>query len=126
MKGLRRLGNAFLALSRGDSAGASATFVEASVDHPEVAPTLMVVAARLRGGRADEAIRIWERVIAEYPGTPEAAESELEWARALKRRGDVNGAVAHLEHLILSAPNSALLPQARRELELARGTVPPS
>jgi hypothetical protein len=27
---------------------------------------------------------------------------------------------------VLSAPQSALLPQARRELELARGTVPPS
>ncbi len=121
-----RLGGAFLALSRGDSATAAAKFVEAAPEHPEVAPTLLVVAARLRGARADEAIRIWERVLAEHPGSPEAAESELEWARALRRRGDVGGAVAHLEHLILSAPNSALLPQARRELELARGTVPPS
>lgn len=121
-----RLGSAFLALSRGDSAAASAKFVEAAPEHPEVAPTLLVVAARLRGGRAADAIRIWERVLAEHPGSPEAAESELEWARALRRRGDVGGAVAHLEHLILSAPNSALLPQARRELELARGTVPPS
>ena len=57
--------------------------------------------------------------------TPEAVESELEWARVLRKRGDMTGAVAHLEHLILSAPQSALLPQARRELELARGTVPP-
>ena len=124
--GAARLGSAFLALSRGDSAAALAKFVDAAPEHPEVAPTLLLVAARLRGARADETIRIWERVLVEHPGSPEAAESELEWARALRRRGDVGGAAAHLEHLILSAPTSALLPQARRELELARGTVPPS
>jgi hypothetical protein len=39
--------------------------------------------------------------------------------------GEAAGAIARLEHLILSAPQSALLPQARRELELARGSVPP-
>ena len=48
----------------------------------------------------------------------------LEWARLLRRRGDTSGAIAHLEHLILNSPDSALLPQARRELELAKGTVP--
>jgi hypothetical protein len=42
----------------------------------------------------------------------------------LRRAGDKAGASAHLEHLILSAPQSALLPQARRELEIVRGTVP--
>ena len=57
--------------------------------------------------------------------TPEAVESELEWARVLRRRGDLASATTHLEHLILSAPQSALLPQARRELELTRGAVPP-
>jgi tetratricopeptide (TPR) repeat protein len=120
------MGAAFLAIARGDTAGASGKFIEAAARHPEVAPPLLLIAARLRAPRADDAIPIWQRIVAEHPNTPEAVESELEWARILRKRGDTAGAMAHLEHLILSAPQSALLPQARRELELARGTVPPS
>ena len=119
-----QLGAAFLALARADSAGASAKFVEAAKQHVEVAPALLLVAARLRASAPDDAIPLWMRIVAEHASTPEAVESELEWARVLRRRGDVAGATAHLEHLILSAPQSALLPQARRELELARGAVP--
>ena len=119
------LGAAFLALARGDSAGASAKFVEAAAQHPDVAPALLLVAARLTATTPDRAIPIWQRIVAEYPSTPEAVESELEWARVLRHRGDVTAATAHLEHLILTAPQSALLPQARRELELTRGAVPP-
>lgn len=121
-----RLGAAFLAIARGDSTNASSRFIEAAAAHPEVAPPLLLIAARLRAARAEDAIPIWQRIVTENPNTPEAVESELEWARVLRKRGDVAGAVAHLEHLILGAPQSALLPQARRELELARGTVPPS
>jgi tetratricopeptide (TPR) repeat protein len=120
------MGAAFLAIARGDTAGASGKFIEAAARHTEVAPPLLLIAARLRAARTEDAIPIWTRIVAEYPNTPEAVESELEWARILRKRGDMTGAVAHLEHLILSAPQSALLPQARRELELARGTVPPS
>ena len=120
-----QLGAAFLDLARGDSAGAATKFVAAATHHVEVAPALLLVASRLRGARPDDAVALWQRIVAEYSTSPEAAESELEWARLLRRRGDVSGAVAHLEHLILTAPQSALLPQARRELELARGTVPP-
>jgi tetratricopeptide (TPR) repeat protein len=120
------MGAAFLAIARGDTAGASGKFIEAAARHAEVAPPLLLIAARLRAARGQDAIPIWTRIVAEYPNTPEAVESELEWARILRKRGDMTGAVAHLEHLILSAPQSALLPQARRELELTRGTVPPS
>jgi hypothetical protein len=38
-----------------------------------------------------------------------------------QRPGD---AVAVLEHLILTYPQSALVPQARRQLDEARGAVP--
>ena len=120
------LGAAFLALARGDSAGASTQFVLAAARHAELAPALLLIAARLRALRPDDAILVWQRIVTDYADTPEAVESELEWARVLRKRGDVPGATAHLEHLILSAPQSALLPQARRELELARGAVPPS
>jgi tetratricopeptide (TPR) repeat protein len=120
------LGAAFLALARGDSAGAASRFLEAAERHPEAASAIVMAAARLRAAHGDEAgaVALWQRVVAEFGDSPEAAESELEWARVLRRRGDRTGAIAHLEHLILGAPQSALLPQARRELELARGAVP--
>lgn len=123
-----RLGAAFLTLARGDTGAAANRFVDAAEEHPEAASAIVLAAARLRAahGDGDGAIALWQRLVGGFPDLPEAAEAELEWARALRRRGDTAGAIVHLEHLILSAPQSALLPQARRELELARGTVPPS
>jgi tetratricopeptide (TPR) repeat protein len=120
------MGAAFLALARGDTVAAATQFVRASERHADAASALLSTAARLRVARGDEAeaVTLWERLVTQFAGTPEAAESELEWARVLRRRGDTAGAIARLEHLILSAPQSALLPQARRELELARGAVP--
>ena len=120
------LGSAFLALARTDTVAATTHFVAAAARHPEAAPAIMLAASRLHAARGDEAgaMLLWRRIVEQYAESPEASESELEWARALRRRGDSAGAIARLEHLILSAPTSALLPQARRELELARGTVP--
>jgi hypothetical protein len=43
----------------------------------------------------------------------------------LRRRGNAAEAIARLEHLILTYPQSALVFQARRELEIAKGTIPP-
>ena len=122
------LGDAFLMLARGDSATAAVRFVAAADAHPEAASAILLVAARIDAARGDEAgsLALWQRIVRSYGDSPEAAESELEWARLLRRRGDTAAAITHLEHLILSAPQSALLPQARRELELAKGTVPSS
>jgi tetratricopeptide (TPR) repeat protein len=119
------LGAAFLALARRDTNTAATHFVDAAARHPEAASVLLSAAARLRAAHGDDAaaVALWQRVVSQYADTPEATESELDWARTLRRRGDVAGAISHLEHLILSAPQSALLPQARRELELARGAV---
>jgi hypothetical protein len=36
----------------------------------------------------------------------------------------VRRSVKHLEHLILTYPESAMVPQARREMELARRAIP--
>jgi tetratricopeptide (TPR) repeat protein len=121
-----QLGAGFLALARGDSAAAAARFIEAAARHPETASALLLAAARLRlvHGDAAGAMELWSRIVSQQGETPEAAEAELDWARTLRRRGDAAGAITHLEHLILTAPQSALLPQARRELELARATIP--
>lgn len=120
------LGMAFLTLARGDSAAAATKLTTAADEHPEAAPAILLVAARIDAARGDEAaaLALWQRIVRSYGDSPEAVEGELEWARLLRRRGDTAGAIAHLEHLILNAPESALLPQARRELELAKGTVP--
>lgn len=122
----RVLGAAFLALARGDTTGAATQFEAAAARQPEAAPALLGAAARLLAATGDEkgAVLLWQEIVAQHADAPEAAESELAWARTLRRRGDAAGAIMHLEHLILSAPQSALLPQARRELALARGEVP--
>ena len=121
------MGAAFLALARGDTVGAASRFETAAATQPEAASALLLGAARLQASsrRAAEAIRLWQRLVSDFADSPEAAEAELEWGRALRRSGDRGAAQAHLEHLILTAPGSALVPQARRELDLVKGIVPP-
>ena len=120
------VGRAFLALARGDTVRAAREFVAAAEVLPDAAPLLLATAARLHVSRSDDASAepLWEEVALRHGSAPEAAEADLEWARLLRRRGDASGAVARLEHLILTYPDSALVPQARRELELARNRVP--
>ena len=120
------VGSAFLALARADSAAAAARLVTAGPQVPDASALLLNAAARIHSARhADSAaIALWERIVKDYPSAPEAAEAELEWARTLRRNGDRAGAVEHLEHMILTYSRSALVPQARRELDLARQSVP--
>jgi hypothetical protein len=55
-----------------------------------------------------------------------APAAELEWARLLEARLQTGDAIRHLEHLILTYPASAVVPEARRELERAKGAIPKS
>jgi tetratricopeptide (TPR) repeat protein len=121
------VGAAFLALARGDTAGAAGGFQQTAAQLSDATPLLLNMAARLYLDVADttSSVTLWQRIVEGHAEAPEAAEAELAWARVLRRRGDGKGAIAHLEHLILTYPTSALVPQARRELELARGNVPP-
>lgn len=120
------LGHAFLALARGDSIRAATEMVEAAEILPEASSLLLATAAQLRMAVRDEpqAIALWKRIVEQESATPEAPQAELEWARALRQRKDNAGAAAHLEHLILTYPQSALVPEARRELNLARSGIP--
>ena len=120
-----KVGAAFLALTRGDTVGATAGFIDGAGEIPEAAPLLLGLSARLFAARRDDAkaVALWTRIVNDFPEAPEAPEADLEWARALKRRGTDAGAIERLEHLILSFPSSALVPQARRELELLRPRV---
>lgn len=120
------LGQAFLLLARGDTAGAATAMVASSERLPDVASLLLYTAGALRLALRDEgrAIPLWQRVVEQYASSAEAPAAELEWARALRRQGDTGGAVRRLEHLILTYPQSALVPQARRDLELVRNSIP--
>jgi len=122
------LGRAFLMLARNDSAGAATAFAEAADRQAsdDATSILLSTAAQLRAELHDDAqaIALWKRIVEQESATPEAPSAELEWARALRHRGDAAGAVARLEHLILTYPQSALVPQARRELDLARAGIP--
>jgi tetratricopeptide (TPR) repeat protein len=122
------VGEAFLALARGDTLGAAAAFERSAQSLPDAASLLLVTAARMYAahGAEQRAAPLWEAIVTRTPDAPEAPEAELEWARALRREGKATAAVARLEHLILTYPQSALVPQARRELELARRAVPPT
>jgi len=121
------IGHAFLALARGDSAGAIAQFLQAADQTPTVRSLLLFTAAQVEAARKNDtaAIVLWKRIVDSEGATPEAPQAELEWARLLRRNGDNPGATEHLEHMILTYPHSALVPQARRELELAKSTIPP-
>lgn len=122
----RQLGQAFLRLARGDTVGAAAAFVAAERELPDAGALLLATAARLHAARGDDqaAEPLWSAIARKYESTPEAAEADLERARILRRRGDGPAAITLLEHLILTYPGSALVPQARRELELARNRIP--
>ncbi|HEX4601861.1 MAG TPA: hypothetical protein VH116_10760, partial [Gemmatimonadales bacterium] len=84
------------------------------------------VAARLGPAQWPAALTLFAAVV-NAGGTgaaPPAA--ELEWARLLVRQRATSEAIRHLEHLILTYPGSAVVPEARRELERAQGAIPKS
>jgi hypothetical protein len=122
------IGKAFLALARGDTAGAAAQFLQSAERTPPVRSLLLLTSAQLQATLKNDtaAVALWTRIVSDEKDTPEAPQAELEWARLLRRKGDAAGATGHLEHLILAYPQSALVPQARRELELAKSAIPPS
>jgi tetratricopeptide (TPR) repeat protein len=129
----RELGAALLTLARGDSLGAVAALRRVAGQLPRSGgrlPILLLagqVAARL-GGTPQEAtaIALFDEIVSAGDTGAATPTAELEWARLLVRQGRPNDAVQRLEHLILTYPGSAVVPEARRELERARGAIPRS
>ncbi|MGA1360170.1 MAG: tetratricopeptide repeat protein [Gemmatimonadaceae bacterium] len=115
----RTIGEAYLALARGDSTRAVRAFELLATELPELASLALVSAARVQVARGDagRAAALWTRIIEQHPSTPEAAEAWLEWGRLARRTGDRAAARTRFEQLILLHPTSALVPQARRELD---------
>ena len=121
------LGAALLQLERGDSlAGAAALErLAARMAVAKGGAELRLLAGRVYGAgrRATDAERLFRAAATEEaPATAPAAELEL--ARLLIGLQRNTEAIALLEHLILTYPTSALVPQARRALDEARGAIP--
>ena len=126
------LGAALHILARGDSAGAVAALRRAAGQLPvqggrvEVLLIAGQVASRLGPQQEVTAVALFDEVVRAGGEGAAPAAAELEWSRLLIRQGHSADAISHLEHLILTYPNSAVVPQARRELERAKGAIPKS
>jgi tetratricopeptide (TPR) repeat protein len=121
------LGAALLQLERGDTAGAMQGLegVAEKLEPAAGGAELRLLAARLAVAlrKPAEAERLFRAAsAAEALATAPAAELAL--AQLLLDQQRQGEAVAQLEHLILTYPESALVPQARRLLDQARGAVP--
>jgi tetratricopeptide (TPR) repeat protein len=124
---LPALGRGFLMALRGDTAVAVTELATAARALPPTGGGADILAL---GGR-------WAREIADEraepllleslhrdPSGPAAPAAELELAKLYLGAGRSTAALERVEHLILTYPESALVPQARRLLDRLRGTVP--
>ncbi len=83
------------------------------------------IAARAGGVPAEAtAAQLFQEIVSAGDTGAAPPTADLEWARLLVRQGRPGDAVQRLEHLILTYPGSAVIPEARRELERARGAIP--
>lgn len=117
------LGEAFATLARKDSTGAAKRFVQLADSVGAAAPAFIAQGARL--SRKNEAVALYDRIIRDFPRSPEAPEALLAWARALRDAGDKPAAITKFEQLLVDYGTSALAPQARRDLERLKGAIPP-
>ncbi len=124
---LPELGQALLQLEQGDTAKAAGALERVAAELPprNGRAELNLLAGQLysAAGQPAEAERLLRAAaMKEAPSTAPAAELALAELLISTRRGAE--AVELLEHLILTYPESALVPQARRKLDEARGAVP--
>ena len=131
------LGRALLVLAQGDSAHAAEALRLAAGrlatgeggeggGRPDLLLLAGRVAARLDSAQQRTALALFDEVVRTAGLGAAAPAAELEWARLLERRAHTAEAIRHLEHLILTYPGSAVVPEARRELERAKGAIPKS
>lgn len=124
------VGAAYLSLARRDSSKTVSQFVVLADSMGEAAPAFLATAARIeetRNQRAafDRALVLWKRIRADYPKSPEAPEAVLAWAHSLVRSGDLKGATVQLEAMLVDYSDSAMAPEARRELQRVRALITP-
>lgn len=126
---LPALGTALLTIVRGDSAEAVVRLIAVADGLPAAGggAELRLLAGRIEVGRGhSESAERLLRAAADSTAPATAPAAELELARLLLSLGRNREAVDQLEHLILAYPGSAVVPQARRVLDAARGGIPES
>jgi tetratricopeptide (TPR) repeat protein len=77
-----------------------------------------------RTGLAAQAEQIRREIVTEYPKSTVTPASLIALAQVLSVRGEKDDARLMLERVILEHPRSALVPQARRDLDRLLGRVP--
>jgi tetratricopeptide (TPR) repeat protein len=124
---LPELGQALLRLEQGDTADATQRLehVAGGLAPQHGGAELNLLAGRLllASGRIADAERLL-RLATTRDATATAPAAELALAELLLASKRPTEAVEVLEHLILTFSQSALVPQARRKLDEARGAVP--
>jgi tetratricopeptide (TPR) repeat protein len=124
---LPALGSAFAKLDTGDSVHAAAAFEKLAADLPPTGggAELRLLAGRIQAAQkqpvaAEQSFRA--AIVKDAPAT--AAAASLELGRLLMDLERDSEAAIMLERMILDYPTSALVPQARRLLDQARGATP--
>ena len=124
---LPELGRALLAAARGDTVGAIADLRRAAGAVPAAGgrADLLTLAGRWanQSGNAEAEALLLAALDSDAEG-PAAPVAELELAMVYDGAGRHAEALARVEHLILTYPRSAVVPQARRLLDRLRGMVP--
>jgi len=125
---LPALGGALLKLERRDSSGAAADLEQVAAGLPadRGGAEVRLLAGRIHGGlgRRTEAERLFDQVCGfKIPASAAAAGYEL--ARILVAADRKPEAIVRLEELLVAYPTSAVAPQARRLLDVAKGAIPP-
>lgn len=119
-------------LVAGDSLGAIERLrarldrLKAAATRADLGPRINAMLARLTGTQDGVAADLFAEVVRTGGTGAAPAAADLEWARLLVSQRRLAEAVQRLEHLILTYPESAFAPDARRELERARGAIPRS
>jgi tetratricopeptide (TPR) repeat protein len=125
---LPALGQALLSAARGDTAAAVGHLVRAADALPARSGRADVLALAGRWARESAAHDRAEPLLLEAfssdPTGPAGPSAELELALLYEATGRPTEALDRVEHLILTYPESAVVPQARRLLDRIRGTVP--
>jgi hypothetical protein len=125
---LPALGAGLLALERRDSVAAVRHLeaVAAALPPERGGAEVLLLVGRVQIGlrNVDEAERLFG-VVAELGVPASAAQAELELARLHLAKNRQPLAIDLLEHLLVTYPASAVVPQARRLLDVAKGAVPP-
>lgn len=126
---LPALGAALLKLERHDSvtAGQELARVGSGLPPGRGGAEVLLLAGRVQAGVGSrpEAERLF-RLVTDLKVPASAAQATVELARILVASERKPQAIELLEQLLVSYPTSAVAPQARRLLDMAKGAIPPS